>query len=267
MCGGFVSLTRPMKESMLRRYVPMLGPTSSTTTRVARLSTSHFSGVLSATELKASPLDELRCRSAARGLCDADGFRLQGAPWGMQLAHASGSGEPWPVVRTVGFQAVRSDGFTFLLKRRPCFSAERLAVAINYVEGRFVSGEVCEQWRAEGFADEVHVDEVLKTAPLASMAQIIATNTLANDGDMNGRVRLADRDAFVDATGALKRRLVAGEVPADELRHSVIVYRMVPLRMELMLGGPDFPMWERWEWQRDSEDGDRWALPSRIAPY
>ena len=89
----------------------------------------------------------------------------------MQLAHAS-TDEPWPVVRTVGFQAVRPDAFTFLLKRRTGHSDAPLPVAISYVEGRYVAGEVCEQWRAEGLAYKLGREDtlgVLETAPPTSL--------------------------------------------------------------------------------------------------
>lgn len=215
---------------------------------------------LSATDLLRNPLDELRRRSERRGLCDEAGSRCPGAPWGMQLAHASD--EPWPAVRTVGFQAVRSDGFTFLLKRQPV-SAPRLPVAVTYVEGKYMKGDVCEQWRAEGYAKEVAVEDVLKTAPPASFAQILAASARAGAEGM--RSALVDADAFVRETAALKERLGAGEISGEQLGRSAVVYRVAPVRMELMLGGPDFPMWERFEWRRD--EGGGWAEPSRILPY
>ena len=186
----------------------------------------------------------------------------------MQLAHASSSGDPWPVVRTVGFQAVQADGFTFLLKRRAGLSAALLPVAINYVEGKFMKGDVCEQWRAEGIAEEVPVEVALKTAPAASFAQILAAGARSGGkADAEGRrVRLEDREGFVGETAALKERLALSEITKDELSAAAIVYRVMPVRMELMVGGPDFPMWERFEWKL-SVDGSEWAEPTRILPY
>lgn len=223
------------------------------------LSTAAACGVPCAAELMRNPLHELRLRSERRGLCDKDGSRLPGAPWGMQLAHASD--ETWPAVRTVGFQAVRSNDFTFLLKRQP-ISRSTLPIAINYVEGKYMKGDVCEQWRAEGTAVEIAVEDVLKTAPPASFAQILAAGARTSEGV---RTVLTDPDAFSIETAALKTRLSAGEVSSEEISRSAIVYRLAPVRMELLVGGPDFPMWERFEWRRDDEGN--WAEPVRILPY
>ena len=78
-----------------------------------------FNGTLDLAKLASSPLEELRRRSEGRELCDGDGNRIKGAPWGMSLAHNTASAaEPWPTVRTVGFLRVTPECFTFLLRRR-----------------------------------------------------------------------------------------------------------------------------------------------------
>jgi len=255
------------KHSLARRAaVTSLGTARSTSARHAACAPlSTFSGALDVADLANNPLVELQKRSQQRGLCDEDGARLPGQPWGMQLAHVSD--EPWPAVRTIGFQTVRPEGFTFLLKRRAGLSAARLPVAINYVEGRYMKGDVCEQWRAEGFAEEISVAEVLKTAPAASFAQILAASarTQGDGTDDGARKGLGDRASFISETAALKQRLGAGHVPNDELTRSAIVYLVAPARVELLIGGPDFPMWERIEWRRDLDGG--WADPMRILPY
>ncbi|KAL1499964.1 hypothetical protein AB1Y20_012644 [Prymnesium parvum] len=238
----------------------------------------HSSASLDSTHLALNPLDELRLRSAQRGLCDVDGLRVAGAPWGMQLAHASPRGEPWPVVRTVGFQTVQADGFTFLLKRSSGLATHQLPIAINYVEGRYTSGERCEQWRADGLATEVPVREVLRTAPLSSLAQILASHGAAGGEAQStrfptsqrgpagaARTTLDDRQRFLERAAAFKAQLVAGDVATGVLDEAAIAYRCLPVRMELLSGGPDYPMWERFEWQRD--DNGEWTEPRPLLPY
>lgn len=168
------------------------------------------------------PLEEMRRRSEAKGRCDAAGNRVSGAPWGMQLAHhASGveggmAGSVWPVVRTIGLQAVTKDMFRFLLRRRSPLLADdgsqdaALPVSMVYVEGSYSAGQVCEQWRAEGFAQPVGLGSVLETAPASSLAQIVATAEAATSPSTSqGRTLLGDPQGFAEATAELKKTLAA----------------------------------------------------------
>jgi hypothetical protein len=78
------------------------------------------------------------------------------------------------------FNKITSDGFTFLTKR-PKAKADTLdghTIAICYLEGKYQPHDVCEQWRAEGVARLVDVEEILDTAPLGSFAQILASSQL-----------------------------------------------------------------------------------------
>jgi len=229
----------------------------------------NFSGSFDVSKLPKSPLDALRKRSEAKGLCDAIGNRKKGAPWGFQLAHTS-SHSPWPVIRTIGFQTVTADYFTFLMKRRPeGVPSSGLPIAITYVEGKYQAGDITEQWRAEGLAEEIPVGDVLTTAPMSSFAQImVAAGWKSGDStaDTSSRSILADRHEFVRLTDDAKSKLNAGQVPADSLASSVVVYKVRPIRGELLIGGPDFPMWERIEWRRQCADSE-WEGPTRILPY
>lgn len=253
-----------------------------------------FPGTINLESLASSPLEELRLRSHNRGWCDSEGNRLVGAPWGVQLAHASTSSD-FPVLRTVGFQTVTADAFTFLIKRVPApgVSSKRLPVAITYVEGTYAAGDVCEQWRAEGVAVEQSSEQVLATAPKASISNILAAHEIGNNSIQNNgqqhdtavhnhhnRVELNDLSSFIAASTRHKARLIDGSVSGEEIDDAVIVYSVRPTRVEMLVGGPDFATWDRVEWLREEEDGGehveaegstgtggRWSAPRRILPY
>lgn len=232
----------------------------------------HFNGTLDISRLASSPLEELRRRSEARGICDGAGRRLKGAPWGMQLAHAE-KAHPWSVVRTVGFKRVTADGLTFLLRRRgaPRPAEASASIAIVYVEGRYRPGEVCEQWRCEGDAVEVGVGDVAETAPPASFAQMIVAAGASSVGEFSPEMRLemTDPSGFVTAVSCVKARLQSGQARPEELGRSVVVYVLRPVRAEILIGGPDFGAWERaeWRWTVDGDSGSLWAHPRRILPF
>lgn len=232
----------------------------------AALQRHAFNGRLALDQLAPQPLEELRRRSEARGLCDAAGRRLQGAPWGFQLAH--GSSTPFPMLRTVGFQQVSSEGFSFLLRRRPDTERE-LPISALYVEGLYQSGDVCEQWRCEGVARAQSAATALATAPQTSLAALLAVSKRHCGADqMNGRVVMgeADRDELLHEAADQKRRLRAGHVSATEVEESVAMYAVSPVRVELLVGSPDHGAWERAEWTRDVESG-LWQPPHRLSPY
>jgi len=236
------------------------------------LQRSAFNGRLKLERLATQPLEELRSRSEARGLCDAAGRRLPGAPWGFQLAH--GSLSPFPVLRTVGFQQVTADTFTFLLRRRPD-SESRLPIAACYVEGLYMSGDVCEQWRCEGIA-VVQPAAVLETAPKTSLATIMAA-VQKSGTDARHRVTIGpqENEELRQAAGQQQSRLASRQVDARELDESIVTYAVSPVRVELLVGSPDHGPWERVEWRREVgsslqsrgiEDGP-WGAPRRLAPY
>ena len=43
--------------------------------------------------------------------------------------------------------------------------------------------------------------------------------------------------------------LASGELNASMIAKSVAVYELRPMRVELLVGGPDFELWERVEWR------------------
>eukprot|EP00040_Diaphanoeca_grandis_P022791 m.123142 g.123142 ORF g.123142 m.123142 type:complete len:277 (-) comp28965_c0_seq2:80-910(-) len=258
-----------------------------------------FSGSLDLDTLRRDPLDEFRKRSHHRKLCDAEGRRLPGAPWGFQLAHASKTSE-FPVLRTVGFQTVTANDFTFLLKRKPN-TLDNLPIAITYVEGLYESGDVVEQWRAEGYAIAQSAEGILTTAPKMSLSNMLAvadindtTTTTAKatatttatatddsnvdldmDLDMNRdtsgssmftRGKMVDGEQFLTTAAKYKTALDSDNISDATISETVVVYKVVPTRVELLVGGPDFKMWERVQWLRRSTN-HVWEAPQRILPY
>ena len=224
-----------------------------------------FDGTVDLVKLASLPLEELRRRSEARGLCDGDGNRIKGAPWGMSLAHNTASAaEPWPTVRTVGFLRVTPDCFTFLLRRRKKKQSSDLPISVAYVEGKYRAGEICEQWRCEGIAKEVG-QEAAASAPAASFAQIIAS---ASAGEER-RQKITNRDTFLNDVENAKVSLETGTTTQKTIENSIVVFECQPVRVELLIGGPDFSMWERVEWKR-AVDGDvdsDWLQPQKLMPY
>ena len=229
-----------------------------------------FTGRLVLSDLAQQPLEEFRRRSEARGLCDATGQRLPGAPWAFQLAHSQLS--PFPVIRSVGFQQVSSDSFTFLLRRRPD-SETQLPISACYVEGLYESGDVCEQWRVEGIAVAKPASDVIATAPKTSLATILAVDK--RSGSARTRLNEEERDELRRAAADQQARLTDGSVGSEEVDRSVIVYAVSPVRVELLVGSPDHGAWERVEWRRDVGSGLQsramadgpWGPPNRLAPY
>jgi hypothetical protein len=148
-------------------------------------------------------------------------------------------------------------------------SREGADVAICYVEGSYPppEGSTCEQWRAEGIIKRLPVENVLKTAPLGSFAQILVAKRWSDSLQQDTRHLLSDRKRFVKEVLAEKSRLENGEVPIAEIDDAVDVYRIFPHRMEVILSGP---IWERWQWTGKVESTGKvgkWNKPQRLVPY
>mmetsp|Transcript_14277 Transcript_14277/g.28799 ORF Transcript_14277/g.28799 Transcript_14277/m.28799 type:complete len:279 (-) Transcript_14277:254-1090(-) len=215
-----------------------------------------------------NPLLELQRASQSRGICDKDGYRLTGAPWGFQLAEVTSQNRP--KVRTIGFQRVSEHGIDYLLLKKKRVAKDDW-IALSYTEGIYPPppGQTCEQWRAEGVVAEIDVENVLDTAPMGSFAQILAVarrersvKGQPND-ERNSLCEGQDKDSFIDEVAVLKAELENGNVDIGEIQEAVQVCRLMPSRMELMVSGG---IWERFEYVRLDEEGNEWDL-RRIMPY
>ena len=151
--------------------------------------------------------------------------------------------------------------YTFICRRK---MSSDLPISVAYVEGKYRAGEVCEQWRCEGIAKEVG-QEAAASAPAASFAQILVSASAGKEG----RAKMTNRDTFLDDVDTAKLSLESGTTTQKTIEDSVAVFECQPLRVELLIGGPDFSMWERVEWKR-AVDGDvdsDWLTPQKFMPY
>ena len=73
-----------------------------------------------------------------------------------------------------------------------------------------------------------------------------------------------DSKAFIQETEAIRERLAAKEVSYEEIDAAVAVYRLMPIRMEL-LESTDH-IWDRFEWSRENR-WKEWDPPKRLLPY
>ena len=241
-------------------------------------------------QLDPSPLREMQKQCVARSICDDGGHRLPGAQWGFQLAqiHRGAHEKAFPRVRTVGFQRVSECGLDYLMKRPdPAISRYSDEVAINYTYGGYPppEGDVCEQWRAEGVAVEIAVENILGTAPLGSFAQIVVCAHAAPDaawadadGGGGARAMLADAAACADEVDAMKDAIAGDRVPMGDLAAALLVQRLIPRRVEVLRNVAGGRIWDRFEWVNEGFDDDvkanaadapltSWSAPRRLVPY
>lgn len=211
--------------------------------------------------LSSCPFKEIVKRSSKRNICNVDGVRTPGAPWGFQMSFINEAG--LPDIKTVGFLRITEAGPEFLLKRKTN-SPKEFHTSLCYVEGIFPpkEGETCEQWRIEGTAVEIEPDIALETAPISSFAQIISCINENGMSTQSSRKVLSERDGLIDNVNVMKGKLERKEVDVETIKEAIIVYRINTSRVELLESGP---IWERVEWINTQEKG--WSDPQRLLPY
>jgi hypothetical protein len=182
-----------------------------------------------------------------------------------------------PSNKTVGFQTVSDRAVTFLCKRSAM--PTQVDVALCYVEGSYPSGpgeSACRQWRIDGTAiAQPEVSSVLETAPVGSLAQILAAGERGRSplgeevGDAFhggeggwGLLPSSEKESFVELVESYKRRLVAGEIEEEELARDVALYSLEPERVELCEEGA---FWNRTEWWKD--EAGEWKDGLSLLPY
>jgi len=60
--------------------------------------------------------------------------------------------------------------------------------------------------------------------------------------------------------------LATSNVSPEELKSCIQAWRFIPDNMEMMTGGTDEIMWERWEFSRE-EGSLNWREPRQLMPY
>lgn len=186
-------------------------------------------------------------------------------------------------MRTIGIERVSRAGIDFVLKRGSPTSdsvASGRPVAILHQQGRFLPGESAEQWRGEGRCDELKLGDVLDLIPHHVVTSIVASSRISaeksaaagKEGVSVGRLAMLSKSHVTDIMQKTRRELESGDISMEELERCIIAYRFEPERLELMFGGPDSVMWDRWEWLRDTQgDAERgsiaWVDPKHLVPH
>jgi hypothetical protein len=227
--------------------------------------------------LSTSPLSTLLRTSHAAGLCSASGLRLPSSPFNFTLSYLL---DDLPASKTVGFQAVTPDAFTFLVRHGSL--PPSLPISAVHLAGAYppAPGAACRQWRMDGEAAALPISSpaLLSTAPASSLAQMLASkawgarpagpggDAFHGGGEGWGLLPAGRRGEFEALVDGYKARLAEG-VPGEMLEEvvgAVALYEVRPDRVELCEAGPD--MWERTEWWRE-DGGEGFKEPLALLPY
>lgn len=224
------------------------------------------------------PLQLLRHSSAKLSLCDhVTGFRTPDKHWVFGCAVSTDPSKP-PVLRTMNIQRVTNDGLDFITKKGRASErfANKTPVSILHTVGQYVPGEIIQQWRADGVCEPLDLSEIIGKASDYTVVGIIAsTRVKAESEAMSNEQKLeaisegrypVQSSEFTEIIQQTKNDLEAGSISIEDLKASIDAFRFCPTRIELMVGGPDHVMWNRWEWLR-SEDGSDWYEPEHILPH
>jgi thymidylate kinase len=237
------------------------------------------------------PLEFFRWISSRLDLCDAEtGIRRKHQPWAIQLAlnnntntsaHDGTSSSVAPSLRSVGIHSVNAAGILFFT--RSCHpgggqGGNRSLAAMVWVGGSYPSEQ---QWRAEGSLVESTPAEceLLQTLPPDSLVAHFAAcqeqeQMVYDDEEEQGMeygsqqycvtARRYDRPATYSERVACHRR-------EDPSKHAACAFRFVPLRIEVLIGGPGSPSAPlRFEWNRElqnSTNSNGWSKARAILPF
>lgn len=241
------------------------------------------------------PLGMLVDSSRRLGLCDSDGRRARHAPWCVQIATA-GEGSGAPSLRSVGVHTVGAAGVLFFCrggpgggrgeKMPPAGGNAHEAASIVCVLGSYPNE--C-QFRAEGAVVPLTVEEcdVLGREPPGSLVSQMCACALAEEeqeqeeraesgGGGTGRIVAGTRPGAEH--GARAAALRADPLPRERVRNIVRPLLFVPVRCEVLWGGPSSASGpRRFAWSRnlnassDADGGDRdrdgWSSARRLAPF
>ena len=220
------------------------------------ISPRHDNALSCAVKHRNHPLDLFRSVSSELRLCDeSTGRRRYHAPWACQLAWIHNQ---FPLMKTVGIHTVDSSGVIFFMRRdhRTPRPSSFVCVVGEYPNEH--------QWRGEGMIIPVESSECqcLDLLPPPSLvAYTTACSECEGDKEMLLQQRLQDR----------AETLRNNPCPFDQVLQG---YRFVPLRMEVLIGGPSSPGGPlRYEWHRPSPDAaaialsENWSSARLILPF
>ena len=257
---------------------------------------------------EANPLEAFVHASAQRGACTKSGVPIGfPIPWAMALATHGADDSSAPAVRQIGIQGVTAEAIYFVCRGGPGGAAGQPAglnaynASMVHLAGNFPGAGFEEQWRADGIVKEVPIgtlrelglpppDKALVTQVLASAA-FAAGRAQSHEGSLapttiEGRLELTtdvgdDADALAnDLAQSVARDGDSATLDADARHAGLRAYALVPRRMEVLRGRPQWPDGPiRFEWARTTSSTDRapesrssaaglvWSTPRQILPY
>lgn len=221
------------------------------------------------------PLELLRRAAERKMLCDSQGHRRPGVNWMFQLA-VTQSFTDVPSLKTVTFQQVSPDGIDFIMKRPDVGKTSTVGVlselpkvSLLYLSGDYRAGDTIEQWRGEGTVYEIDLKDIVSFAPNHSLVLMLASKRATSQlRKLEGvitpslepletevhRTRIEKHSKFVELVQHTHRELENGNISREEIEEAICAFRLVPDRLERMIGGPDMVTWDRWEWKKQTGD-------------
>ena len=167
----------------------------------------------------ADPLHLMVTECKRRNLCDETGYRLPGVHW--TLSVAATAEDPLqvrcskifarnhfcyiiyslryllssaiflfmqaPFLRTIGIQRISENGIDFVVKKGSGCSKTFVSgrpISVLHLKGKYVAGEIVEQWRAEGHCEKIPLAEVIDVIPSYTLNAMIATKRLEQEIEM-----------------------------------------------------------------------------------
>jgi hypothetical protein len=235
---------------------------------------SHHSRFLSASTQGSSsdpnsknPLSAMKEFAESKSLCDEFGFRLPHKHWTFTLA-VNKPGDDAPILKTVNFQRVSSEGIDFVIRNNPGSPLFSEKVAFLYLQGKYKTGENVAQWRASGSVQSIPLEWVLSHIPDYSITEIVATTRAMEELQEPAKLTKlsigGQQSHFIEIIQQVRADLAEGKIPIEELRNSIKAGRFVPENMERMQGGPDDVVWDRWVW---SFENGVWREPNHVMPF
>lgn len=185
----------------------------------------------------------------------------------------------------MGIERVSPHGIDFVMKRsHPAgdrLASQDSAIAFLHMQGQYLPGIKAEQWRGEGFCQELALAEILDLIPHFTITSMVGSrrskeevtnlDELKNDVSED-RLAMLSKSHMTEVMQKTRIELENGDISMEELEASIRAFRLRPDRLECMIGGPESVMWDRWEWLRDTKnDGPRgsieWNEPKHLIPH
>jgi hypothetical protein len=192
-------------------------------------------------DTKNNPLSAMKEFAESKNLCDEFGFRLPDKHWTFNLA-VNKPGDEAPVLKTVNFQRVSSEGIDFVVRNSPGSPLFSEKVAFLYLQGKYKAGETVTQWRADGTVQSIPLEWVLSHIPDYSITEIVATMRAMEE--LNEPAKLTklsiggQQSHFIEIIQQVRADLAEGKIPIEELRNSIKAGRFIPESIERMRVDP-----------------------------